>query len=104
VRDPLVGPADQLVPEGDRHPDVDGGEAVRQAGLATAPQVDHRDGEQHDVDDRDGDEQDRTEPAGLQHVSREQPQPEQHPESDLTRDDRDNHDSSLFRTVVLLRL
>jgi hypothetical protein len=50
VGDARVGPADHAVAEGDRDPDVDGGERVGRAGGRAAAQVDGRHREQEHVD------------------------------------------------------
>jgi hypothetical protein len=62
--EPLVGPPDHLGAEGDRHSDVDGGEAVRGVGDTAVPEVDHRRGQQHHVHQWYGEQHDRAEPPG----------------------------------------
>jgi hypothetical protein len=63
VREALVGPADDAVPERDREADVGGRQTVRRLGGGTAAEVDYRRGEQHQVQQRRAHQEHHTQPA-----------------------------------------
>jgi CheY-like chemotaxis protein len=95
VREARIRPVDDPMSPGDRDADVNGGEGVRQGGLAPAAQIDRRNGEQEQVDERCRYQQGEAHARPPEHVAGNEAGEEGRPESDLRSDDEsDTHGGS----------